>query len=323
MYAELARGGVGLIITGHMFVRPDGKAHLEQAGAHCDDFLPELSSLAQAAHGEGGKIAVQLNFAGLRAWPEVLEGRPPLAPSAVADPRSETVGREMSPQEIRELAAAYGQAARRMKEAGFDAVQIHGAHGYMVSQFLSPLTNRRQDRWGGDIQGRMAFLLAVYGEIRAQVGEEYPVMIKLGMADGIEGGLRLEESLEVVRRLEEAGIALIEISCGFGGERFQPIGAQPSSPEEEGYFLPWARAIRRTSQVPLALVGGLRSQAVMEGIVEGGLADFVSLSRPFLREPDFVNRLRVGLEGASPCISCGRCNLRWGSPVVCPPAEEE
>jgi len=322
MYGELARGGVGLIITGHMFVRPEGQAHPEQTGAYADEFLPELSALAKAAHSEGGKIAVQLNFAGLAAWPEVLKGQPPPAPSAVVSPRTGTMGREMSPEEIEELARAYGRAARRVKAAGFDGVQIHGAHGYMVSQFLSPLTNKRQDRWGGDIQGRMSFLLAVYGEMRAQVGADFPVMVKLGMADGIEGGLRLEESLEVVKRLEEVGMDLIEISCGFGGERFQPIGAHPRSPEEEGYFLPWAEAIRRASRVPLALVGGLRSRTVMEGIVERGFADFISLSRPFLREPDFVNKLRAGAEEKSPCTSCGRCNIRWGAPVTCPQIEE-
>lgn len=200
-----------------------------------------------------------------------------------------------------------------MKEAGFDAVQIHGAHGYLISQFLSPQANRRQDEWGGSLENRARFLRQVAERVRRYVGPGYPVLVKLGLADFIPGGLQLEEGLAVVEMLEGMGIDLMEISGGAGGgNALTGIRRQ----EQEAYFLPWAREARRRTSLPIALVGGIRSLAVMQAVVDEGAADLISLSRPLIREPDLVRRL-VREATEAECISCNQCSARSDQPTAC------
>ncbi|HFD39563.1 MAG TPA: NADH:flavin oxidoreductase, partial [Anaerolineae bacterium] len=170
MYRTLARGGVGLIVTGHAYVAPEGKAHPEMLSVHCDQMLPGLRTLTEAVHAEGGRIAMQINHGGRQSDPALPER---VAPSAVPRPGDERPPRAMTHREIIETVDAFAQAARRAKEAGFDAVQIHAAHGYLIGQFLSPHTNRRTDRWGGDFERRLRFLAAVCEAVRGQVGADY------------------------------------------------------------------------------------------------------------------------------------------------------
>ena len=199
LYQALARGGVGLIISGHMYVHPSGKAHPEMTGIYADELVPSLRKLTRAVHKEGGLVAAQINHAGRKNDPSLkLE---PIAPSAVEDSRiSKRTSRALTAAEIEDLIDAFGQAARRARQAGFDAVQIHSAHGYLNSQFLSPLTNHRTDEWGGSLPNRMRFLQRVVDSVRRYVGEDYPIFTKLGMMDGIEGGLTLEEGSQVDRK---------------------------------------------------------------------------------------------------------------------------
>ena len=314
IYSDLAKGGVGLIITGHAYVRTDGKSHPGMMGIYSDELIPSLRSLAQAVHKEGGRVAAQLNHAGARVVPELETDEETVAPSAWVDGASSRQARELEDGEVEELARAYGQAARRAKMAGFDAAQLHTAHGYLINQFLSPITNRRQDRWGGNLEGRMAFLLAAYKEVREQVGDLYPVLVKLAGEDSLEGGLSLEETIEVVRRLEEMGIDALELSGGLGGGSMR---TDILSPEDEAYFLPWIIKVREGTQVPLIIVGGMRSRPIMERVLKEGWADFISMSRPFIREPDLVERLRVGYQGTADCISCNRCSGHYGVPIRC------
>ena len=203
LYEELAQGGVGLIITGHMYVHPSGKAHPEMTGIYADELIPGLAKLAGAVHRAGGKAFVQINHGGMQCSRETVPET--IAPSAVDASFLERPARKMTPDEIALLIQAYGQAARRAQEAGFDGVQIHGAHGYLVGQFLSPFVNRRTDEWGGDVEGRTRFLQAVCQAVREQVGQDYPVAIKLGMMDGVEGGLTAEDGTGVVAALEKMG----------------------------------------------------------------------------------------------------------------------
>jgi len=195
---------------------------------------------------------------------------------------------------------AYAQGARRAKEAGFDGVQIHGAHGYLIGQFLSPFVNKRTDEWGGDLEGRMQFLRAVCRAVRGQVGPDYPVLIKLGVADGVEG-------LQVVAALESMGLDGVEISGGIGGKHSSSIRPGIRSEADEAYFRQWARKARRVTRLPIILVGGLRSLPVMEEVLTSGDADFISLCRPLICEPDLPNRMRLGLQERSSCISANRC----------------
>jgi len=305
LYQELARGGVGLIITGHTYVHPSGKAHPEMTGIHSDELIPSLAELVGAVHQEGGRIVAQINHGGMQCSRETVPET--IAPSAIDSPFLNRPAREMTPDEITLLIQAYGQAAWRARDAGFDGVQIHGAHGYLIGQFLSPFVNRRTDEWGGDLEGRMRFLRAVCQAVREQVGPNYPVFIKLGMTDGIEGGLTPEEGVQVVAALEEMGLDAVEISGGIGGGRNLNTRTGIRSEADEAYFRPLAQAARPVTRLPISLVGGFRSRRVMEEVLVAGEADFISLCRPLLCEPDLPNRLRTGLQERSSCISANRC----------------
>ena len=305
LYQELAGGGVGLIITGHMYVHPSGKAHPEMTGIHSDELIPSLAELADAVHREGSRVVVQINHGGMQCSRETVPET--IAPSAVDAPFLTGPAREMTADEITLLIQAYGQAARRTREAGFDGVQIHGAHGYLVSQFLSPFANRRTDEWGGDLEGRMRFLRAVCQAVRAQVGPDYPVLIKLGTMDGVEGGLTPEEGVRVVAALEGMGLNALEISGGIGGGRNLNSRTGIRSEADEAYFRPLARQARPATRLPIILVGGFRSRRVMEEVLADGDADFISLCRPLICEPDLPNRLRAGSQERSSCISANRC----------------
>lgn len=304
LYQELARGGVGLIITGHMYVHPSGKAHPEMTGIYSDDLIPALAELTGAVHQAGGRIAVQINHGGMRCRETVSET---IAPSAVDATSLDQPARAMTPDEIDMLIQAYAQAARRAQQAGFDGVQIHAAHGYMISQFLSPFVNRRSDEWGGDVAGRTRFLRAVCRAVREQVGPDYPTFIKLGMVDGVEDGLTPEGGTQIAAALEEMGLDGLEISGGVGGGRNLNVRPGILAGVDEAYFRPLAQKARSATRLPIMLVGGLRSRGVMEEVLSAGDADFVSLSRPLICEPDLPNRLRLGQQEESACISANYC----------------
>ena len=316
LYQELARGGVGLIITGHMYVHPAGKAHAEMTGIYKDELIPDLAKLAEAVHDLNGRIVVQINHAGMNAKAEVVPEA--FAPSAIEAPFLARPAREITPQEIDTAIQAYADAARRCQEAGFDGVQIHAAHGYLISQFLSPFVNRRTDEWGGTSEKRMRFLREVCAAIRGQVGDEYPVLIKLGMMDGVEGGLSAEDGAQVVAALVEMGIDALEISGGIGGEKNLNVRKGIRSEAEEAYFLPLARQARPRTQLPILLVGGFRSRSVMEQVLADGDADFISLCRPLISEPDLPNQFKFGLKGKSRCLSANNCwPVNPGDGIAC------
>jgi 2,4-dienoyl-CoA reductase-like NADH-dependent reductase (Old Yellow Enzyme family) len=303
LYAELARGGVGLIITGHCFVHEGGRCHLHMTGAHRDDFLPDLERLAQAVHDEEGLAVMQINHGGRQCPEEAIPGSP-VAPSPVSLTKGKERPEELSEGGIEEIIAAFGDAAGRAKAAGFDGVQIHAAHGYLINQFNSPAANWRGDRWGRTPAGRMRFLEQVTLSVRDQVGDDYPILIKLGMEDFVRHGLTLKDSTEIVRQLADWGIDALEVSGGIGRTS---IRKDILHPEDEAYFLDAARQARGATDLPIILVGGMRSRETMENVLEEGTADFISMSRPLIREPDLPRRF---LE-SQPRSSCISCNLCW------------
>ncbi len=305
VYRALSLGGVGLIISGHMYIDPSGKAHAEMTGIYDDALIPDLAALTAAVHDAEGRIAAQINHGGMQCSQETVAET--VAPSSIEAPFLSRRPRGLTAEEISGLIEAYAAAARRAMEAGFDGVQIHGAHGYLISQFLSPFTNRRTDRWGGNREGRLRFLEAVCAAVREEVGPEYPVFIKLGMVDGVEGGLTVEEGTRVVAALADMGLDGIEISGGIGGGESLNTRAGIRYEAEEGYFRPLARRARGCTRLPIALVGGLRSRQVMEDVLEAGDADFISMCRPLICEPDLPNRLREGVQAQASCISGNRC----------------
>ena len=278
-YERLAQGGIGLILTGHAYIREEGKTHDEMTGIHHDGLLPELRRWTERVHSVASltqcdtKIVMQINHRAM-------------------DPN------ELDPSEIQAILRAFAEAAGRVKRAGFDGVQVHAAHGFLLSQFMSPRANRRTDEWGG-IQLAEEVLRAV----RKEIGTDYPLLVKFN-CDSLEpGSLTSDESAAVARALEEAGADAIEVSGASAAQKNIRRAAQ------EAYFASYAQRIKESVGVPVILVGGLRSMERMEEIVSEGVADFVSMSRPFIREPDLVVRFREG-KRVTDCISCSQC---WSS----------
>lgn len=306
-YRMLARGGAGLIITGYAFVRPDGKQLPGQMGAHDDTFAGDLKLVASAVHPEGAKICLQLVHAGGQTR-EAACGRQPLAPSSVKVDQFPEQPAALTKLEIAELVAAFGAAGRRAKDAGFDAVQLHAAHGYLINQFLSPLTNRRSDEYGGGLENRSRFLMEAYRSIRQAVGRDFPVLVKINGGDNLEGGLEIDDAVAAARMLDEEGVNALEVSGGTpaSGDGV-PVRQKIEAREQEAYNLPFAVRIKNAVNCPVMVVGGMRSFELAAGIVRREEADYISLSRPLIREPDLPRRWQEGDEARARCISCNGC----------------
>ncbi len=303
---SLAKGGVGLIITSHAYVLPEGQAGPWQLGIYKDGLIEGLQKMTNAVHGAGAKIAMQISHGGNFA-PKPLIGRPPLVVSDF-EGLSKSPRQEMTSDYIRELIVAFADAAHRAKAAGFDGVQIHSAHGYLLSQFLSPAFNRREDEYGGDIDNRARIHMEICQAVRKAVGAEFPVLIKLNCQDFAQNGLGLEESLQVGRMLADAGLDAIELSGGLlTGGKLSPSRTGIESEDQEAYFREDAAAFKNKIKLPLILVGGMRSFEVAERLVEDGVADYVSMSRPFIREPALVNRWKAGDRRRALCKSDNLC----------------
>lgn len=310
LYKNLAEGGVGLIITGHAYVsHPLGRAALRQNGIFDEKFVEGYKRMAEVVHQHGAKICLQLSHAGRQTLPEQIEGKMPVAPSDQFDEKGNLVARALTLDEIERIKEDFEAAAMRAKRAGFDSVQVHVAHGYLLAQFLSPFTNKRQDEYGGQMEQRTALPAEIAYRVKAAVGRQFPVYVKLNTTDGITAPsqLSIEEVIYAAQMLEAHGVDAIEMSGGTVKES-RLVMAKPGilKPEQEAYFAPAARQIRAAVKIPLLLVGGLRSVAVMESLIEEGTADMVSLSRPFVREPALVNRLAAGQAKVS-CVSCNAC----------------
>lgn len=305
LYAAWAAGGAGLCITGnvmidHRALGEPGNVVLEDAGA-----LEAFTAWAQAATASATHCWVQLNHPGKQA-PKGLN-QENVAPSAIPfRPEMQAMfptPRELAESEILELIERFGKSAGLVRQAGFSGVQIHGAHGYLVSQFLSPHHNQRTDAWGGSPANRRRFVLEVYQAMRKAVGDDFPIGIKLNSADFQRGGFTEEESLEVIRALADAGIDLIEISGGtyeapvMTGVRSSRLPAKESTRQREAYFLEFAEKVRLTvPQVPLVVTGGFRSAAGMEQALQSGAVDMVGVARILAIEPDAPARLLQGMD---------------------------
>jgi len=314
---DLAKGEVGLIISSHAYVEPRGRARASQLGVQNDSLVPGLARLAGAAHAHGAKTVLQLAHGGCTANEPVDEW---VGPSAHTLPDGRSC-RELSKKEIADVANAFRQGARRAMEAGFDGVQIHSAHAYLLDQFLSPYFNKRTDEYGGSLVNRARIHLQVLGAVRAEVGDRVPVLIKMNSDDFIDGGFTRTEMVEVACMLESEGITAVEISggtplgpanCGFSRPGIQP-------PAEEVYYLDAAKMLKEKVSVPLVLVGGIRTYAVAQQLVEDGIADFIALSRPLIREPNLVRRWREGDTSTATCIHCNLCfgPARAGEGMYC------
>jgi len=309
LYERWGRSGAGLLITGHVIVDPSGLGEPGNVMIVDDRHRAALTRWAAAAQGHGAQLWMQINHTG-RQTPKKLT-RTPVAPSAVAlrgmggmfaKPRA------LENREITALVGRFAVTAAAAKDAGFAGVQLHAAHGYLISQFLSPLSNLRDDAWGGDPARRMHFLLEIVRATRAAVGAAFPIGVKLNSADFQRGGFTVDDAMAVVRALEGAGIDLLEVS---GGNYESPAMAgsgelqkqqRASSRYREAYFLDYARQIRAVTKLPILLTGGMRSRAVMEDAITSGAVDVIGMARPMAYTPDLPARLLDGSLAVAPAV---------------------
>ena len=301
-YTQLAEGGVGLIIKGHLYIDPRGKAHNGMAGIHDDSVIPKLKELTDAVHRNGGAILAQINYggyqasAGERMGPSDYKGKGWSA-------------RAMTTKEIWDIVEKFGAASERAIKAGFDGVQLHAAHGYLISEFLSKHANTRTDEWGGDLKNRMRLLKEVYLDVRGRLGTDAVISMKMNGDDFSQDGFTVDESALVAHALASIGIDMIEVSGGGIGREDQYLErARHKDPALcEPSFAGHCEKIRAASKPkPLALVNGFRTKAAMQAVVDRGIADLISMSRPLIREPDLIKRLQAGQTEAS-CIRCDAC----------------
>ncbi len=348
IYQPLSRGEIGLIITGMISVSDAGKSYHKQAGLHTDAAINGFAAMNDNVHQDGANIFAQLCHGGRQTY---LHGLMPKAPSrGRPDLIYKVIPSPMTAKDIAAAIKAFADAALRAKKAGFDGIQLHGAHGYLISEFLSPFFNNRRDEWGGNPGKRFRFLERVYEAVRTATGPEYPVTIKINSCDYTpKPGLQLEESAQHIERLIRMGIDAVEISCGTmafslfhssrggipakGFSRTLPLPFQPLAcpllklvyPEkayrfEEGYNLQAAEYLKTVMQdTPLILVGGLRSPAFLNRVIQDGKADFVSLCRPFIREPLIAKKWQAGEWKQPTCINCNKCyvGLAMQQPLQC------
>jgi 2,4-dienoyl-CoA reductase-like NADH-dependent reductase (Old Yellow Enzyme family) len=304
--AELVRGDVGLVITGHTYVAREGQAGPRQMGIYSDALIHGLKQVASTIHENGGIVAVQLAHAGQRGIGK--DAYPAIGPSDTFE-KGVKKASAMTAGDIKRTVKAFGDAAERAVKSGFDAIQIHSAHGYMLSQFLSPYYNQRNDDYGGALGNRARLLVTVYEEIRQRVGPSFPVLAKINSEDFLEGGLTVDEMIKVAHMLKDRGMDAIEMSGGSLDSRKRiPFRVGTSKSEErEAYYKEAARAFKKEITIPLILVGGFLSFNIAEEVVTSGLADYVALSRPLIREPHLIKRWAGGDRRKASCISCNKC----------------
>ena len=305
LYDNLSKGEIGLIISGGLYPTPDGMGTKGQLSAEKDEAIPSLQRLVQAVHANGGRIAGQILHCGFRSR-EAVTGVPPVGPSEIVDPESGSRVRELSGDEISAMIEAYIQAARRIIEAGFDAVQLHAAHGWFLSAFLSPVMNLREDEWGGSAERRARFLRMICQGIRKMAGPDFPLLLKLGLKDYHPEGKTISEGIAAARLLESDGVDSIEVSEGVEEKWGHHIRKDALHP----YYLEECRQARLVLKNPMILVGGMREFGDMQAVLDENVADAVSLCRPFIQDPHIISKHRKGEVSGSGCKSCNGCGER-------------
>jgi 2,4-dienoyl-CoA reductase-like NADH-dependent reductase (Old Yellow Enzyme family) len=301
----MAGNGVAAIITGMVGVDGNSRLISKMVKGYGEAFAPELAKLVEKVHGLGAKLIVQLSHCGQQAK-QIDGGGPSLGPSDATGAQGNPI-KGMSHDEIRSVSAAFAATAARCKQAGADAVQIHAAHGYLLSQFLNPYFNKRTDEYGGSAEGRSRIVLETYDAVRAVAGDDYPVWIKINCKDLTEPSISPKEFQLLCDELDKRGIDAVEVSGGAGLNR-QSSPSQPvKKAEDEGYFAQEALKIAESASFSVISIGGYNTPAVMEKWLNFGKIEALSLSRPFISEPDLVGRWERGDMQKARCISCNKC----------------
>ncbi|MGK0469464.1 MAG: 2,4-dienoyl-CoA reductase-like NADH-dependent reductase (Old Yellow Enzyme family) [Clostridium sp.] len=317
VYEELAKGGVGTIITGYAFVTEDEQPNPGMMGIYDDSFIEEYKEFTDKIHKFDTNIILQIAYGGSQTNFNVGE-RIILGPSSVPHSIYGVKPKEATREDIKNLIESFAEASLRAKNSGFDGVQFHAAHGYIYSQFLSPHYNKRTDEYGGSIENRGRIIFETLTAVREKVGKDFPVLIKINCSDFIEDGFTLEDCKYVCKRVEELGIDAIEIS-GVVGSKTEDKTVREKGLiylEKESYFRKYATEIANEVNVPIILVGGNRHINLMEEILNNTKIQYFSISRPFLCEPDLINRWSGEDKSKAKCISCGKCRGNEGNSCI-------
>ncbi|HXY74693.1 MAG TPA: FAD-dependent oxidoreductase, partial [Dehalococcoidales bacterium] len=312
-YIERAKGGAGLIIIEVTSVAPGGRAQLNQLRIDDDRFISGLSKLAEGIKNGGAKCFIQLHHAGRVAPPAFNDGLQPVAPSAIAG-RGGAMPRELTIAEIEGVVESFAQAARRAREAGFDGVELQYAHGYLIAEFLSPLTNKRRDKYGGDLISRARIAVDIIHRIRQVVGSDYPLGVRFTGDEEIKGGLRLNETKRIAVMFEEAGVNVLNVSTGYKASHeegfFNCANATSGAPmtRPHGCFIPLAEGVKQAVKIPVIAMGRLDDADIALDVIKKGKADLIAIARGHLVDPYFVTKLQENrLDEIRRCIACNRC----------------
>ncbi|MDH5419214.1 MAG: FAD-dependent oxidoreductase [Candidatus Bathyarchaeota archaeon] len=316
-HVERAKGGVGLIIGEGAYVEPRGKGSIRQLALDHDNKVSGLKGLAASIQASGAKAALQLFHGGRQSHSSII-GTQPVSASEVFCRTTQETPRALTIEEIHNVIEAFAEGARRTKAAGFDAVEIHGAHGYLINQFLSPLTNKRTDKYGGDVKDRTRFLLEILKFARDKVGNNYPILCRINGEDYIEGGLTLEETKEIAQMLQAAGVDALHISGGIYDSPV-PVGTAPMA-LPRGHMVHLAAGIKQVVNVPVIAVGRINDPELAEKILQEGKADLISMGRALLADPELPKKAATGaLDDIRRCTACDECIARlfFNEDVAC------
>jgi len=306
LYRNLAENKIGIIVTGYSYVLPNGKSNPGQSGIYSDELIPAWQEVTNAVSNSSSQFLMQIVHGGRQVRLKTHTG-PIWAPSAVPDSAFKTEPVEMTADQIKEVIDAFIKAAVRAEKAGFHGIQLHVAHGYLLSQFLSPYTNRRIDAYGGDQEKRTRIVTEIIKGIQEKTTDTFIISAKVNGEDFVPGGLTLQQAIISAKMMKQAGLDSIEVSGGMGESKAGAVRKGIDTIDDEGYLLSHAQAIRREVGLPTAAVGGFRSLRLMDQVLSDSGADFISLCRPLIREPDLLAKFGKKENDRSACISCNRC----------------
>lgn len=317
-YAERAKGGFGLITVEVTAVSPTGKAIVNEPGLWCDEQIESYRKLAEACHEHGAKVSVQLHHAGRQTKAAVIDGKQPVSASPIPCPVCGEIPQEMTTEEVYEMIENFVAAAERAKKAGIDAVELHGAHGYLIAQFMSPYSNKRVDEFGGSFENRMRFPLLIIKGIRRRLGNGYPIIFRLSGEEKVTGGRGIAETRAIARLLEAAGVNAFHVTSGVYGSMDWIFG---SSDSPVAYMTGFAEEVKKSVSVPVITVGRINDPYIAEELIASGRVDMVSIGRQSIAEPHFPNKTLTGMiDEIAPCIGCNQgCTeqIFIDNPVTC------
>lgn len=317
IYEDLAKNEVGTIITGYANVVKEEQPNPGMMGIYEDSFIEEYKELTDLVHKYDSRIILQVAYGGTKTTYNVGE-RIIFAPSEVPERGTNTLGKEMTKEDIDYIINAFGESARRAKMSGFDGIEIHGAHTYLINQFLSPYYNKRNDEYGGSLENRMRFLKEIYFKMREEVGENYPILVKLTATEFFEGGLTFDETKLICKEMERIGINGIELSGNVHGKARSLVGEEFDGHkiEKEGYFYRYGEEVSKELNIPLITVGGFSSIENIEEILNNTNIEYFAISRPLLAEPNLIKRWKDGDLSKAKCVRCSKCRNDDGNYCV-------